>query len=241
MLSRVATATGRGVDQVQDASKHSVKKPGVDLVPALGLARLTWLYDPVVALTTRETFVKRALLRQASIPDDAAVLDLGCGTGTLAVQIARSRPSATIIGLDGDETVLRRARRKANEAGVRIRFDRGLAPVLPYPADSFDRVVSSLFFHHLVRPQKVATAKAVLRVLRPGGQFHVADWGKPTGRVMRLLFYSVQLLDGFETTADSVEGLFPGILEAAGFREARVHREIRTICGTLTLYSAVKP
>ncbi len=212
-----------------------------DLVPALGWSPLTGLYDQVVALTTRERLFKRALLRQASIPERSSVLDLGCGTGTLTVQLARSDPTAAITAVDGDETVLRRARRKALNAGLKIRFDRALAPALPYPPDSFDRVVSSLFFHHLTPSQKAETASAVLRVLRPGGQFHVADWGKPTSRLMRFLFYSVQLLDGFVTTADSVKGVLPEIIAAAGFREVRVNREIGTPCGTLALYSAVKP
>lgn len=224
-----------------DTSRNGVERSDDDLVPALGWSSLARLYDPVVALTTREGYFKRELLRQASITEAASVLDLGCGTGTLAVQLARAFPTSTVTGIDGDDTVLRRARRKASEAGLEIRFDRGLASALPYPPDSFDRVVSTLFFHHLARSQKTETASAVLRVLRPGGQFHVADWGKPTSRLMRLLFYSVQLLDGFETTADNADGLLPEIIAAAGFRDVRINLEIGTLCGALTLYSAVKP
>jgi hypothetical protein len=58
---------------------------------------------------------------------------------------------------------------------------------------------------------------------------------------MRLLFCSVQFLDGFESTADNAEGLLPDILATAGFRDVRIHREINTLCGTLALYSGVKP
>ena len=85
-------------------------------VPALGLDSLTWLYDPIVALTTRERYFKKRLLAQASIPERSTVLDLGCGTGTLALQIARAHPTSTVTGLDGDEKMLRKARRKADEA-----------------------------------------------------------------------------------------------------------------------------
>ena len=210
-------------------------------VPALGLDSLTWLYDPVVALTTRERYFKKRLLAQASIPERSTVLDLGCGTGTLALQIARAHPTSTVTGLDGDEKMLRKARRKADEARVRVRFDHGLAQELPYREANFDRVVSTLFFHHLRRRQKADTAEEVLRILRPGGQFHVADWGKPSDRLMRLLFYPVQLLDGFDTTADNANGLLPEIFETAGFHSIRTRAEIRTVCGTLALYSAVKP
>ena len=209
-------------------------------VPALGLNFLTGLYDPLVRLTTREKYFKQRLLAQASIPEQAAVLDLGCGTGTLGLQIARAHPTSTVTGLDGDEKMLRRARHKADEANVGIRFDQGLVPELPYSEGSFDRVVSTLFFHHLNGKQKSDTAREVLRVLRSGGQFHVADWGKPSDRLMRLLFYPIQLLDGFKTTGDNVEGRLPEIFEAAGFRSVRTHSEIRTIFGTPALYSAVK-
>ena len=105
---------------------------------------------------------------------------------------------------------------------------------------SRDGFVSSLFFHHLNRGQKADSAKEVFRILRPGGQFHIADWG-PSDRLMRLLFYPVQLLDGFETTADNANGLLPEIFETAGFHSVRTLSEIRTVCGTVALYSAVKP
>ncbi len=209
-------------------------------VPALGLDILTRLYDPVVALTTRESYFKKRLLEQASIPDRASVLDLGCGTGTLALQIARVHPTASVTGIDADETMLRSARRKAEAAGIRVRFDRGLAQELPHNEERFDRVVSTLFFHHLDRTAKDAAAREALRVLRPGGELHIADWGRSSGPLMRLLFYPVQFLDGFAATTDNVRGLLPEIIEEAGFREVRTRAEIRTVFGTLALYSAVK-
>ena len=117
----------------------------------------------------------------------------------------------------------------------------GLSESLPYADATFDRVLSSLFFHHLTRAQKVRSAEEIRRVLRPGGELHVADWGKPTGALMRLLFYPVQFLDGFRTTADNIEGLLPEIFEITGFSGVRTLSEIPTACGTLALYSASRP
>ena len=105
----------------------------------------------------------------------------------------------------------------------------------------FDRVVSSLFFHHLTRTDKERTIREVLRVLKPGGQLHVADWGKPTSRLMRRLFYAVQLLDGFETTQDNVEGLLPQLFTQGGFQDVTLHQKFSTVYGTLALYHAAKP
>ena len=87
--------------------------------------------------------------------------------------------------------MLGKARRKTDEARARVRFDHGLAQELPYQGVSFDRVVSSLLFHHLNRGQKADAAQEAFRILRPGGQFHIADWGKPSDRLVRLLFYPV--------------------------------------------------
>jgi len=79
------------------------------------------------------------------------------------------------------------------------------------------------------------------RILKPGGQLHVADWGKPTGMIMRSLFYFIQILDGFSTTSDNVKGLLPQIIRQCGFDSVEICNNLPTIFGTMTLYSAIKP
>lgn len=210
-------------------------------VPALGYGVLTALYDPVVAATTRERTFKERLIRQANIGPGHAVLDVGCGTGTLATWIKRAVPEAEVTGLDGDTRVLAIARRKAERAGVETRFDRGLSYALPYPDAAFDRVVSSLFFHHLTHDAKARTIAEIRRVLRPGGELHVADWGAPTNAWRRLLFYSIQWLDGFETTRDNVAGGLPQMFATGGLVDVRQRGAVETVFGTLALYSAQRP
>ncbi|MGD0276921.1 MAG: class I SAM-dependent methyltransferase [Syntrophales bacterium] len=144
-------------------------------IPALGYKTLTPLYDPIVAVTCREKKFKQALLIQAGIKDGHRVLDLGCGTGTFAVQIKRSIPGAQIISIDGDGKILEIARSKAEKAGVDVEFHLCYSSELPFDSNSFDRVVSSLFFHHLVIDQKISTIREVFRVLKPHGELHVAD------------------------------------------------------------------
>jgi ubiquinone/menaquinone biosynthesis C-methylase UbiE len=210
-------------------------------VPALGFHWLTPLYDPIVALTTRERTFRRALLRGAGIGPGARVLDLGCGTGTLAIWAKQAHPSALLAGIDGDPGILARARRKAERVGVEIRFDEGLSFDLPYAADSFDHVLSSLFFHHLDRVSKLRSLAEALRVLRPGGRLHVADWGEASSGWMRALFFSVQLLDGFENTRDHVAGRFSGLLADSGFGSVQESDRFATVLGTLSIYRAVVP
>jgi ubiquinone/menaquinone biosynthesis C-methylase UbiE len=210
-------------------------------VPALGFRWLTPYYDAVVGATRQERMVKQALIGQANLEVDQRVLDLGCGTGTLSIWIKEACPSIDIIGIDGDPAVLSRATQKAEHAGVSVQFDEAMSFNLPYPAAHFDRVVSSLLFHHLSWEDKVRTAREIYRVLRPAGQLHVADWGKATNKVMRGLFLLVQLVDGFKNTQDNVTGKLVPLFEQAGFIEASQRRTFYTPFGTLALYSAVKP
>ena len=216
-------------------------KPSNSYIPALGYRWLTRFYDPVVRLTTREATFKEALLRQASIRDGHRILDLGCGTGTLAMMVKRAYPSAEVFGLDADPEALTLARKKLEEAGIEAQLDQGLASALLYPDESFDRVLSSLFLHHLPSGLKLDAMREVLRVLRRGGEFHIADWGKPTNPAMRLVFVGVQLLDGFSTTTNNVRGLLPDLLRLAGFERVETGQSYSTLLGTLSLYRARKP
>lgn len=210
-------------------------------VPALGFHWLTPYYDAVVGATTRERSFKQALIRQARFKPGQQVLDLACGTGTLAIWVKQHQPQANVTGVDGDPAVLSLASRKAQKANVSVQFDRALSYSLPYPAAHFDRVVSSLFFHHLSWQNKERTAQELFRVLKPGAQLHVADWGRPTNALMRGLFLFIQLLDGFENTQDNVSGKLITLFETAGFVEVSLRQTFGTVYGTMALYSAVKP
>ncbi|WP_456425081.1 class I SAM-dependent methyltransferase [Rhodocaloribacter sp.] len=210
-------------------------------VPALGFRPLTPCYDAVVGCTTRERTFKRALIRQADIEPGQRILDLACGTGTLSIRIKQACPEAEVVGVDGDPEILSLAARKARRAGVSVRLDEAMSFDLPYPEAHFDRVVSSLFFHHLSWTDKQRTAREVYRILRPGGQFHVADWGKAEHAGMRALFVFIQLLDGFGNTRDNVAGRLPELFEGAGFDEVAKTRTFSTLFGTMALYRAVKP
>lgn len=210
-------------------------------IPALKYGWLTPLYDPLIRWTLRESTFKRQLMKQARIGGGHRVIDLGCGTGTLALVIKSYYPKADVFGLDADPKVLEVARAKTDRARLNVRFDHGMAFELPYPDAFFDRVISSLLFHHLTRENKGRTLREVFRVLRRGGEFHVADWGKAQNKLMRMAFLLVQMLDGFETTADNVRGLLPQFFRAAGFEEVEESARYMTIVGTLSLHRARKP
>lgn len=214
--------------------------PKSDYVPALSFNWLTPYYDVVVGTTTRERTFKHALIQQADVKAGHEVLDLACGTGTLAIWAKQRQPMATVTGVDGDPAILAIANRKAERAKVPVQFERGLSYDLPYPSARFDRVLSSLFFHHLTWGDKKRTAREVFRVLKPGAELHVADWGYPTNALMRGLFFSIQALDGFSNTQDNVSGKLIELFAQAGFSKVTQRRTFSTIFGTLALYSATK-
>ena len=168
------------------------------------------------------------------------MLDLGCGTATLTLLLKRQYPETTVVGLDADPEALKRARRKLTQAHVQATLTEGTATALPYADRSFDRVLSSLLFHHLTEEQTVQAAQEVYRVLKPGGSFFVADWGKAESLWMRLAFVGVQLLDGCTTTAKNVAGALPRLFAQAGFVQVRQRASYATLFGTLALYEAKK-
>lgn len=207
-------------------------------IPALRFRRLTPLYDPVLKWVMQEDVFKRRLIAQAAIQDGLQVLDLGCGTGTLTLMVKRLHPRAEVTGMDGDVEVLTIAKAKAKLAGLPIAWDHGLANQLPYPDGRFDRVLSSLMLHHLKRDLKRTAFSEVLRVLRPGGEFHIMDFGPPRTPAMRGI---ASILRHMEETSDNFNGLLPGFLSEVGFYQVAENGYIPTFLGPMTFYRAVKP
>ena len=156
-------------------------------LPALGLHFLTPLYDPLVRWFMPECKIKNRLLRQAAIKENQRVLDVGCGTGTLAILIKQVHPGANVVGLDPDPEVLAIALRKAEKLGQRLALDKGFAMRLPYPDESFDHIFSSFVFHHLTTHNKHRTLAEAFRVLRHGGQLYVADFARPNKSLLVML------------------------------------------------------
>jgi SAM-dependent methyltransferase len=127
------------------------------------------LFAPFETFTT---MTAARLVAHARVRAGQAVLDVGCGTGVVAITAARA--GAHVRGLDLSPALLEHARGNAALAGVEIEFREGDAEALPYEDASFDVVLSQ--FGHIFAPRpEVATAE-LLRVLKPGGTIAFSTW-----------------------------------------------------------------
>ena len=207
-------------------------------IPALRYHWLTPFYDPLVHHFMPKDVLRERLVLEADIQPGMRVLDLGCGTGTLAILIKRSHVFAHVYGLDADPQVLAIARTKADQAQVEITFQEGLAYQLPFPGAWFDRVITSLVFHHLTTQQKQQALNEVFRVIKPGGRFTLLDIGVPYGPYAWLVSQVVRRTEQAEA---NVRGLLPGMIQQAGLSQYKVVEHFATIFGSLSLLSAGKP
>jgi ubiquinone/menaquinone biosynthesis C-methylase UbiE len=117
--------------------------------------------------------------------DGDAVLDVGCGTEYLAIELVKRVGSfGKIVGIDGSDEMIARARQKVQHRLLPIEFRVEPAEALSFPDQSFGVVVSSLVFHAWPGSLKLSALGAIARVLKEGGQLIIIDFLGPSGHVL---------------------------------------------------------
>jgi ubiquinone/menaquinone biosynthesis C-methylase UbiE len=206
--------------------------------PALLSGWLTPFYDFFARHFMPEMHIKRDLIALACIAPGQRVLDLGAGTGTLAIMIKQIQPEAQVIGLDGDMEILSIAREKASRSGVEIAFETGNAVALPHAGKTFDCVLSTLVMSLLSRELKTLAIREAYRVLRRGGELYITDFGQPHTWWGRLV---APLVRRFEPIADNLDGLLPDLFQDVGLINVAETRRYATLFGTISILSGQKP
>lgn len=205
-------------------------------IPALKFHWLTKIYDWLIGTFMPEKAFKGALLYNAEIKAQYQVLDFGVGTATLSIMAYKNNNQATYQGIDIDDKILSIAKQKIEREDLPIKLLKYNGGVLPFEDNSMDRVISSLVIHHLTDEQKVKAFKEFKRVLKPGGEVHIADWSNPTNFIMRLCFHIVQLLDGYKTTNANVKGRLPEMIKSAGFSQVEITNNFNSVLGTVGIF-----
>lgn len=148
-----------------------------------------WRYDLMGWFC--DTFLFRGQWRElrqrtanlARIQPGEKVLDVGCGTGTLAIEVARRVGRAgRVAGIDPGTQQIARARSKAARRNLSIDFQIGVIEQLAFPDQTFDVVLSTLMMHHLPNSLKSQGLAEIARVLKPGGRLVIADFKRKKER-----------------------------------------------------------
>jgi ubiquinone/menaquinone biosynthesis C-methylase UbiE len=194
---------------------HSAHGPADNADLGLTIRRAA-RYDLLVwALTLGgERRLRRRILDLATLRPGEWVLDIGCGTGTLAIMATpRVGAAGAVHGLDPSPEMLARAAAKAKRAGVDLTLSQGGVQTMPYPDASFDVILSSFMLHHVPEAARRRMASEIRRVLKPQGRAILVDFGPSPSRGQHLggHFHSHGFVQIDEIAAD---------LEAIGFRTA---------------------
>ena len=206
-------------------------------VPALGFHWLTALYDPLIRNWTAAARLRTSVIAALDLRPGLRILELGAGPGRLAIQIKRAHPEVMIDAVDIDTRMVAAARRNAVTAGIEVTFREAdmtcLGDVAP---GGYDRVYSTMTFHHLLPEAKQKAFDLARHALAQGGSFVVADFSRPRDALQWALFAWIQQpLDGFQNTRPHRDGRFEQAMRAT-FSQVQSAAVARTIAGTVETF-----
>ncbi len=156
-------------------------------------------------------------LTAALIGEGGHLVDVGCGTGKLAIAASRLVGArGSVVGIDATPQMIDLANARAAQEKSGARFRVGVAEHLPFAAGSQDAVTSSYFFHHLPSDVKPLAMREMWRVLKPGGRLVITDYGRPRSLFGYIASFPMRC-DFHEYVRPQLRGELERIIEGEGF------------------------
>ena len=174
-----------------------------------------WFYDLFIRVifSGKVSIMMKSTVKLANIQSGEKVLDVGCGTGTLAILAKQTTgQNAEIYGTDAAPEMINRAQQKAQQDNIEIDFQTGLVENIQFPDDTFDLVMNSLVMHHLPADLQQKALMEIYRVLKPGGRLLIVDFEPPKAGFYKSF---LTLIIGDMTSIDN-RVLLPSV-KTAGF------------------------
>lgn len=193
----------------------------------------------VIALLTRERKWRAALVEAIDPSPGDRILDIGSGTGSLAIALHKACPGVRYVGVDPDADAVQRASEKTKCLSGNIRFqecffsaDHG------YFDDPPNKIVSSLVLHQVPFAEKRRIIFDARNLLASNGSLFIADYGCQKG-LQRVLFRAtVQAIDGVTNTQSNADGILARLLAESDFQTIDMGKQFVTMTGTITILVA---
>ena len=167
------------------------------------------------------------------------ILDVGCGTGVVTKLISEklsSEKGGMAVGIDAAGKMIAGAIKKRGSSTCSFKV--AAAENLPFENESFDSVVSTLFFHHIQIDLKQKAFAEAFRVLKPGGRLVISDMHIPTTIMGAIISHASRWLLFQPQIGENIRGVLPKIIEGAGFTKPRL---TKTHLGYITVFFSQKP